>query len=89
LSPALTSTAEVPTETRWTVDRRAIETVVTLDVEAWLKGSLGRTVQFVVPGGALGRYRSIFVGAPQFVVEEAVRALPNPRDFLKPERFRF
>ena len=60
------------TETRWTGDRRAIETVVTIDVEASLKGSLGPTVQFVVPGGALGRYRSIFVGAPQFVVEERV-----------------
>jgi hypothetical protein len=45
---------------------------VTIDVEESLKGSLGRTVQFLVPGGALGRYRSIFVGAPQFVVERVV-----------------
>ena len=36
------------------------------------QGSLGRTVQFVVPGGTLGRYRSLFVGAPQFAVEERV-----------------
>jgi hypothetical protein len=60
------------TGTRWTGDRRSIETVVTVDVEAALKGSLGRTVQFVVPGGALGRYRSIFVGAPRFTVDERV-----------------
>ena len=60
------------TDPRWTGDRRAIETVVTIDVEESLKGSLGRTVQFVVPGGTLGRYRSIFVGAPQFVVQERV-----------------
>ena len=60
------------TETRSTGDRRAIETVVTIDVEESLKGSLGRTVQFIVPGGALGRYRSIFVGAPQFAVDERV-----------------
>jgi hypothetical protein len=60
------------TETRWTGDRRAIETVVTVDVEESLKGSLGRTVQFVVPGGTLGRYRSILVGAPQFIVAERV-----------------
>ena len=52
--------------------RRAIETVVTIDVEESLKGSLGRTVQFIVPGGTLGRYRSLFVGAPQFVAEERV-----------------
>lgn len=60
------------TETRWSAGRRAIETVVTIDVEESLKGSLGRTVQFIVPGGTLGRYRSLFVGAPQFVAEERV-----------------
>jgi hypothetical protein len=60
------------TEARWTGDRRAIETVVTIEVEESLKGSLGRTVQFVVPGGTLGRYRSLFVGAPQFAAEERV-----------------
>ena len=60
------------TETRWSDGRRAIETVVTIDVEASLKGSLGRTVQFVVPGGRLGRYRSLLVGAPQFAAEERV-----------------
>jgi hypothetical protein len=60
------------TETRWTIGRRAIETVVTIDVEESLKGSLGRTVRFVVPGGTLGRYRSLFVGAPQFTAEERV-----------------
>jgi hypothetical protein len=46
--------------------------VVTIDVEESLKGSLGRTVQFVVPGGTLGRYRSLFVGAPRFAAEERV-----------------
>jgi hypothetical protein len=60
------------TDARWTADRRGIETRVTIEVEASLKGSLGRTVQFIVPGGALGRYRSIFVGAPQFTVAERV-----------------
>ena len=60
------------TETRWSSGRRAIETVVTVDVEESLKGSLGRTVQFVVPGGTLGRYRSLFVGAPQFAAQERV-----------------
>jgi hypothetical protein len=60
------------TETRWSGGRRAIETVVTIEVEESLKGPLGGTVQFIVPGGTLGRYRSLFVGAPQFAAEERV-----------------
>jgi hypothetical protein len=55
-------------EGRWTPDRRTIETIVTLDVAASLKGALGDTVQFVVPGGTLGRYRRIVVGAPEMIV---------------------
>src|SRR5215471_20791629 len=51
---------------RWTDDRRTIETIVTLDVDLYLKGSLGSTLQFRVPGGQLGRFRSIVVGAPEF-----------------------
>ena len=60
------------TESRWTADRRAIETVVTMDVDASLKGALGRRVQFIVPGGTLGRYRSLMAGAPEFVVGQRV-----------------
>jgi len=51
-----------------TQNRREIDTVVTLSAEASLKGSLGPTVQFVVPGGTVGRYRRVFVGAPEFAV---------------------
>jgi hypothetical protein len=57
---------------RWTEDRRTIETIVTLDVEAYLKGSFGSTVRFRIPGGVLGRYRSIVVGAPELTVDERV-----------------
>jgi hypothetical protein len=57
---------------RWTEDRRTIETIVTLEVESYLKGSLGATLQFRVPGGELGRYRSVVVGAPEFVVDQRV-----------------
>jgi hypothetical protein len=57
---------------QWTADHRTIETIVTLDVESYLKGALGRTVQFRVPGGALGRFRSVVVGAPAFQVDERV-----------------
>jgi hypothetical protein len=59
-------------ESRWTDDRRTIETLVTLDVENYLKGSLGTTVQFSVPGGRVGRFRSVFVGAPEFSQDDRV-----------------
>jgi hypothetical protein len=57
---------------RWTGDHRTIETIVTLEVESYLKGTFGQTMQFSVPGGELGRFRSIVVGAPAFAVDERV-----------------
>jgi hypothetical protein len=57
---------------RWTDNHRTIETVVTLSVERYLKGSLGNTVDFLVPGGEFGRFRNIVVGAPAFAVDEHV-----------------
>ena len=62
----------VAVESRWTGDRRAIETLVTVEAEASLKGSLGATIHFLVPGGVLGRYRSLFVGAPEFSSGERI-----------------
>jgi hypothetical protein len=59
-------------ESRWTADHRAIETLVTLEVDTYLKGSFGSSLQFVIPGGVLGRYRSVFVGAPQFAEDQHV-----------------
>jgi hypothetical protein len=55
-----------------TEDRGTIETIVTLEVESYLKGGLGQTLRFRVPGGDFGRYRSIVVGAPEFAVDERV-----------------
>ncbi|HMD37367.1 MAG TPA: hypothetical protein VKH42_20470 [Vicinamibacterales bacterium] len=57
---------------QWTDDRRGIETIVTLDVDEYLKGDLGATVRFRLPGGLLGRFRSIVVGAPRFAVDDRV-----------------
>jgi hypothetical protein len=62
----------VSVDTQWTDDRRSIETLVTLDVADYLKGDLGSTLQFRVPGGQLGRFRSIVVGAPEFTEDEHV-----------------
>lgn len=59
-------------DARWTEDRRTIETIVTIEVESYLKGALGQTLQFRVAGGELGRYRSITVGAPEFTIDERV-----------------
>jgi hypothetical protein len=59
-------------DTQWTEDRGTIETIVTLEVESYLKGGLGATLRFRVPGGTLGRLRSIVVGAPEFAVDQRV-----------------
>lgn len=62
----------IAVEGQWTEGRRGIETIVTLQVESYLKGQLGETTQFRVAGGTLGRFRSIVVGAPQFAVGQRV-----------------
>jgi hypothetical protein len=59
-------------EARSTDDRRAIETLVTLDPETYLKGSPASVVRFRVPGGQIGRYRRVVVGAPQFAPGQRV-----------------
>jgi len=59
-------------DAQWTEDRGSIETIVTLEVDSYLKGGLGATLRFRVPGGDLGRFRSIVVGAPAFAVDQRV-----------------
>ena len=57
----------------WSDDRRQIDTVVSLDAAAYLKGGPGAVVTFKVPGGQIGRYKNVMVGAPEFRPgEEAV-----------------
>src|SRR5438093_9679957 len=55
-----------------TGDRRSIETLVTLTAVDHLKGNLGSTVVFKVPGGQIGRYRRVLVGAPVFERDDEV-----------------
>ena len=58
---------------QWSDDHRRIETSVTFDVSTYLKGDTGPTIVFTVPGGQLGRYRSVMMGAPVFEAgDEAV-----------------
>jgi hypothetical protein len=46
--------------------RRSVETFVTVEATEYLKGNLGDRLTFKVPGGQLGRYRTVFIGAPEF-----------------------
>jgi hypothetical protein len=50
----------------WIDGRRSLETLITIEAQEYYKGSLGGTVTVRTPGGQLGRYRTIFVGAPEF-----------------------
>ena len=65
---------------------RTIESVVTIAVIDAIKGAATREVTFRVPGGRIGRYRRVLVGAPEFVDGQEVvvflsgssPALPKP-----------
>jgi hypothetical protein len=50
----------------WADGRRRIDSVVTVNVLSWFKGGREQTLSFVVPGGEIGRYRNVLVGAPVF-----------------------
>ena len=65
------------------VDRKQIDTVVTFEVGTYLKGGHGETLTFRVPGGQIGRFRSVTVGAPTFVPgDEVVLFLRRREDGL-------
>jgi hypothetical protein len=67
----------------WVDGRRWIDTVVTAEVVSSLKGSAASTITFKVPGGRLGRYRTVVVGAPVFAAgDEAVLFLKTRGDEL-------
>lgn len=59
-------------EARMVGSRRTIESVVTVAVIDSLKGERPGTTTFRIPGGQVGRYRRVMVGAPQFVEGEEV-----------------
>jgi hypothetical protein len=52
--------------------RRSIESLVTVDVTSTIKGEPAATVTFRVPGGDVGRYRVVMVGAPVFEAGDEV-----------------
>jgi len=57
---------------QWASDRNGIDTVVTVLVSDYLKGNLGAQIVFRVPGGKIGRLRSVTAGAPAFEEGEDV-----------------
>jgi hypothetical protein len=56
----------------WGEGRRRIDSYVTVGVATHLKGRVGDTVTFRTPGGELGAYRSVMIGAPVFRPGEEV-----------------
>jgi hypothetical protein len=65
-SETIAYTRVVAVRPEWVEGRRQIDTIVTAEVIASYKGEPARSVSFRVPGGQIGRYRSILVGAPVF-----------------------
>lgn len=57
----------------WADGRKRIDSLVTFEVGTYLKGNSDQTITFRVPGGQLGAYRSVMIGAPIFAPgDEAV-----------------
>jgi hypothetical protein len=68
-------------------DRKQVDTLVTFQVGTYLKGGPGDTIVFKVPGGTIGRYRNVLVGAPQFAAGEEAVLFLNSRGREMPSIF--
>lgn len=77
----------VETMVESSADRKRLETLVTLRVGTYLKGEAGETLVFTVPGGQIGRYRHVLVGAPQFAPGEEAIVFLNRRGEGRPVVF--
>jgi hypothetical protein len=62
----------VSVQPQWADGRRGVETIVRVQASDYLKGDFGSEVLIRVPGGELGRYRSVLPGAPTFREGEEV-----------------
>lgn len=69
----------VETRAVWADGRRRVDTLVTIEALGYFKGSFGPEVTFRVPGGQMGRYRSVMVGAPVFTEGDEVVLFLNAR----------
>jgi len=66
-------------EAVWTRNGRQIDSLVTLEVEDYLKGGPARHLTFRTPGGQIGELRSVVPGAPQLAPGDEVVAFLEPR----------
>jgi hypothetical protein len=67
--------------------RRTIESVVTLAVLDALKGDTADSVVFRVPGGQIGQYRRVMIGAPELVAGDEVVVFLKGRAPVMPMPF--
>jgi hypothetical protein len=65
-APVIVHGQVVDVRAGWVDGRRSVETFVTVAAADYLKGNLGDSITVRVPGGQIGRYRTVFVGAPEF-----------------------
>ncbi|HXG53957.1 MAG TPA: hypothetical protein VNJ03_01140 [Vicinamibacterales bacterium] len=56
----------IDVQSEWVEGQRRIDSLVTLQPSAFYRGTPTATVTFRVPGGQVGRYKSVTVGAPEF-----------------------
>ena len=56
----------IDVRSEWVDGRRHIDSLVTIQSSAFYRGTPTATVTFRTPGGQVGRYKSITVGAPEF-----------------------
>ena len=75
------------TEVRWGDDRRHVDTLVTLQAGTYLKGGGGESLVIKVPGGAIGRYMNVLVGAPAFAAGDEAVFFLNTRGLEYPAVF--
>jgi hypothetical protein len=66
IAPVIVHGRVVDMRSDWVDGRRSVETFVTIEATEYLKGDLGERVTIKVPGGQFGRYRTVFIGAPEF-----------------------
>jgi hypothetical protein len=71
-SPVIVHGRVVAVHAQTTAGRRSIESLVTIAVLDPIKGPAANQIVFRVPGGEIGRYRRVVVGAPEFVAGEEV-----------------
>lgn len=68
----------IDVRSEWVDDRSRIESFVTVESATVYRGSSASTITFRTPGGQVGRYKSMMVGAPEFRVgDEAVLFLKS------------